>query len=498
MLLATRNDNCLTHLVHRQLCSRAISLDHVELLRRDGLEELANVCVRASTDASWQALKTPHALGPIDQTNSPLIPVVTTVVWEASSRIGELLPFDRLETALGRLLDYYPHLTGRLTIDSDGRASIDRLGSGAELGQARASSRLSDCPGSGSGGRLVLPDLPQAGNFTLSPWKSTIEAVCQGPLVSFQHTRFACGSVGLGVRLLHIAADASTTYQILRDLVEILNALGDGRSALEVKLPDLQIESFMSELSKEDMSDHERRAALAQTPALFQHSPPPELVRPTASDEIPRPHIGRILLYTREELAMLKTLATPPDGSGWVSTFSALAAHLYQCIFRARVSLWAHEGRKGPPSSTLHVPVNVRSRLGLPERYAANAPLGTTLILPPEELHKAPLWKVASSVHGLSRQSAVSERNEIEAALRWAVAAGPAAAKMHFELGDGPLLVTAWQGFGAYPHLCLDGVRPSIVSQPLSPYLPDGIAFLGSTPQGETGFPLCRLERIAS
>lgn len=471
---------------YRQLCSRAISLDHEELLRRDELEELANLCVRASTDASWQALESPHELGPIDQTNSPLIPVVTTIVWKAAGR-GDpvLLPFSRLEIAIARLLDFYPHLTGRLAIDSIGRACINRLGSGAELLQARVHSRLDASSSSGFGGRLVLPDLPRAGNLTLSPWTSTIEGVCHGPLLSFQHTRFACGSVALGVRLLHVVADASTTYQILRDLVTILNALGDGRTAAEVMLPDLQIESFMSNLSRAGMSEEERQAALAQTPALFQHSPPPELVRPKAGEEIARPHIGRILLFDRQELTRLKTLATPSDGSNWVSSFSALAAHLFQSIYRARALLWAKEGRSGLPSSTLHVPVNVRGRLNLPERYAANAPLGTTLVLPSDELLEAPLWKVAKAVQELTRQKAVSDRAEIETALRWAVAAGPAAAKMHFELGDGPLLVTAWQGFGAYPHLCLGGVRPSIVSQPLSPYLPDGIAFLSATPQGE-------------
>lgn len=426
--------------------------------------------------------------------NLPIIPVTSVAVYEGSG--DEPIPLDRLRPALARLLDSYPVYTGRLAIASaDASLTVDRLGSGAVLLEARCSLRLDELPRTGPAGQLVMSDLPTAGNALLAPFEATNEGVCRGPLLSVQHTRFACGAVALGLRLLHVVADAEAFFQLQRDLAELYHSIGDGRAPADVKLADPpHIVSYRSELRRKDMAADELKAALASRPALFATDS--SRVRTGWEDEpqvVSPAHAvaGRVLRYSEAELAALKAAATAPDGSGvWVSTFDALAAHLYQSVYRARVALWAQDVRPGLPCGTLHVPVNVRRQLGLPARYAANAPLTTTLALAPDLLVEgAPLWKVARAVHDLTRQKDVVDPDEIERTLRWIVAQPHKdEVKLHFALGDGALLLTAWHRFDMHASLAYDGVRPTLVSTPFTPVsLLDGIGITVPTESHAAG-----------
>ncbi len=95
--------------------------------------------VRSANETSWTALQSPFRLGPLNALILPYVPIAVVLVYEQTADV-ELIPVERLECALTRLLDYYPHLTGRLQVNpSDGAAEIARLGTGAELFIARCS-----------------------------------------------------------------------------------------------------------------------------------------------------------------------------------------------------------------------------------------------------------------------------------------------------------------------------------------------------------------------
>jgi hypothetical protein len=78
-------------------------------------------------------------LGPLDQLVLPFVPIALVFVYKAPTKSsGELMPAERPQLAASLLLNYYPHLTGRLQMNStDGTPEIARLGTGAALLTAR-------------------------------------------------------------------------------------------------------------------------------------------------------------------------------------------------------------------------------------------------------------------------------------------------------------------------------------------------------------------------
>ncbi|ELR19753.1 uncharacterized protein ACA1_201100, partial [Acanthamoeba castellanii str. Neff] len=121
---------------------------------------------------------------------------------------------DSLHQALAHLLNYYPHLTGRIAFNPDAQdrsprhRSVPRRRCGPVRRRWRRRRRAAP--------RLVALTLPGAGgNALLAPFDPSMEGVCCDPILTVQHTRFACGGVALGVRLLHMVCDADGFFQFL-------------------------------------------------------------------------------------------------------------------------------------------------------------------------------------------------------------------------------------------------------------------------------------------
>jgi hypothetical protein len=142
--------------------------------------------VCCANKSSWTALDSPFCLGPLDQLAVTYVPIAVVFVYKQllSTPEVELISVERLQSALTLLLDHYPHLTGRLKINtSDGTREITRLGTGTELLVAQCSEQLDafSSPGSISLGRISMQDLPGAGNALLAPFDPPLRASAATP-----------------------------------------------------------------------------------------------------------------------------------------------------------------------------------------------------------------------------------------------------------------------------------------------------------------------------
>ncbi|KAK0485716.1 transferase [Armillaria novae-zelandiae] len=428
----------------------------------DSVSVISQHTVRCANEGSWTSLESPFRLGPLDQLVAPFVPIAVVFVYAPSPDI-ELIPVERLEHSLTLLLDYYPHLTGRLQINSsNGTPEISRLGTGAELFIARCSERLD---------RIELPNLPGAGNALLGPFDPSLEGVCRDPIFTVQHTRFACGGVALGVRLHHITGDADGFFQLVRDLAELYRT-----SSLAVPP---HIRSYLLELTPE-----ERAAALDFAPSSYyvEQSSPAFTAYPVAA-----PNTGRFLRFSSSELSALKARATDPSSDSWISTFDALCAHFYQRVYRARLKLRAKDPTLpdlSPPDFL--TPVNLRSRIGLPPRYFPNALHCQYTSLSHELLANGPLWQVAKALHDLTRTPSTTSKEEVDRTYRW-VAAQPDKRKIKqgFRYGSGGLMLSQWNKMDMYAGSVFD-VAPVLVAPPFTPIsLLDGLGYFISTREGE-------------
>jgi hypothetical protein len=93
------------------------------------------------------ALESPFKLGPMDHLVFLFVSIEAVFVYRRPSADfhDELIPLERLHQALSRLLDYYPHLSGRLQFHPvDRTPEITRMGTGAELLEAQCSIQLDE------------------------------------------------------------------------------------------------------------------------------------------------------------------------------------------------------------------------------------------------------------------------------------------------------------------------------------------------------------------
>jgi len=127
------------------------------------------------------------------------------------------------------------------------------------------------------------------------------------------------------------------------------------------------------------------------------NEPPPEMSPPASTIT------GRTLRFTSAELQAIKTEATSPSSQTWISTFEALAAHICQSIYRARVKHRISSGQlpSSIPSSDLLTPIDWRApnRLNFPARYFPNALICAVKRLSPEMLVDGTLADVARAIH---------------------------------------------------------------------------------------------------
>lgn len=98
---------------------------------------------------SLEHLPSPFRLGPLDYLAHTGVPIDLVYAYEKPDheKTEDFIPISRLREAISNLLNYYPHLTGRLAIDpSNGVRSITKLGTGASLFEASCDQPLSPSP----------------------------------------------------------------------------------------------------------------------------------------------------------------------------------------------------------------------------------------------------------------------------------------------------------------------------------------------------------------
>ncbi|EGZ12183.1 hypothetical protein PHYSODRAFT_303925 [Phytophthora sojae] len=464
------------------------------------VEKLTVYC---SDETSLQELESPVVLGPLDHITQSFTPITVVFVYRrGGDASAELVPFDRFRSALSRLLDYYPHLTGRLAMDPKDRTPrVEQLGKGVTLLAAECSEPLAafekmvedDQPP-----RLVVTNLPDGGNALLPPFDATAAGLTHESILAVQHTRFKCGSVSIGFCLRHVICDACGFFQLARDLAELYRGYGDvdyqhleRAHAVKLSTPP-HTRSYMAGLH--DVTAEEREEALKFKPIVFKELPTLEDVaadtdaskRPTPPPP-PPPIIGRVLPFSSSELAALKAEANQTNPGKPLSTFCVLAAHVWQTVYRARTSVYEAQGltsgeAAGRLSRQLLVPIDLRSRdqlAELPPRYFPNAVLSLVLSLPAAELLNAHLSKIAEAVRdGIQPQNPM----DVKKTLRWIVAQPDKSRVLPcFDYEQEGVLVTQWNKFDMYLGAALD-VAPALVAQPFTPLsLYSGLAYFMAT-----------------
>ncbi|KAJ3829992.1 transferase [Lentinula raphanica] len=419
--------------------------------------------------------------GPFDQLVAPFIPVAVVFIYDQPGSSEPIIPVQRLQHALELLLNHYPQLTGRLNILPDGSYEMTRIGTGAELVIAECIEHLDSF--ADDEGRISLMDLPGASNALFGPYDASPDGICRDPLFTIQHTRFACGSVALGIRVRHNNCDGNGFFQLVRDLAELYRGLKGNSIPALARPPHFQ--SYMSDLV---MTQEERQEALAFKPSLLVVDPLPEAV---AIPTKPPPVVGRILRFSGIALEELKVQATEPDSSNsWVSTFEAIAALLYQSVFRARLHYFANDPFSMSPPDYLS-PIDFRGKRfpELPTAYFPNALLCVYTSLSHDMLSNAPLWQIAKHLHDLMRNE-VPDADHVKNTLRWVVAQpDKTRIRSGFRPGNGSIMVSQWAKFDMYTGTEFDGEKPRLVSTPFTPIsLADGLAYtLPTEMQGKMG-----------
>ncbi|RAH46758.1 uncharacterized protein BO95DRAFT_462840 [Aspergillus brunneoviolaceus CBS 621.78] len=160
-------------------------------------------------------------------------PISLRSIYQSSPSVN-LLPVERLRKAISRLLDYYPHLTGRLRIDpATGVRSMTRLGTGIHLFEAHCDAPLRSFARSPSAPdtELSVFDFPNVENPLFAPWDLTLEGAQRDSVLTIQRTEFACSSVALGVRISHVLCGAGSFLGLYQDLAAIYRAMADPATA---------------------------------------------------------------------------------------------------------------------------------------------------------------------------------------------------------------------------------------------------------------------------
>lgn len=454
------------------------------------------ISLQCADKNSLQALKSPFPLGPLDLVALQYVPIAVVFVYRNDGDAPDgLIAVERLQRSLERLLDYYPHLTGRIVIDQDDQsARIEQLGTGAKLVTADCSDPLEaletttedDKPGSLP--RLIISNLPAGGNALLPPLDFTPGAISHNAILTVQHTRFACGSVAVGIRIPHIICDAEGFFQLTRDLTELYRGFRErdiGRSTVPVdlmKTPHIHPHSADLELSEE-----ERATALEFSPAFFELSPAAILGSSEAPTDLPAPPVtGRMMRFSAEEIAAIKAEANAGSKNRPVSTFDALAAHLYQSVFRARVKLLELQGKshdeameKSPRQFLTSANLRSRGQLDVPDHYFPNCVACPVFSLSANQLLTDALSNVAASVHDGIRPA---DPEEMKQTLRWIFAQPQKQRVQHrYRFADGGFMISQWSKFGMYRGNEFE-VAPTLVSSPFTPIsLVDGLAYLNAT-----------------
>lgn len=224
--------------------------------------------VRCSDPQNFKSLPSPFWLSPMEQLSHHSVAIDTAWIYESFPDLSKPVCISRLRAAFTRLLDYFPTLTGQLSVQPQkGSRSLDRFDTGINLLEATCIDPLAAFydPKEGS---LDIFNFPENGEALSGPWEGTAESAQRNPLPTVQHTRFVCGLIALGLRATHTVCDASGSLQLYQDLAKLYRAPKPGFD-IEVTLAQAPcIESYMLDKIG-SLSPEERAVALEYQPPRF-------------------------------------------------------------------------------------------------------------------------------------------------------------------------------------------------------------------------------------
>jgi hypothetical protein len=402
---------------------------------------------------------------------------------------GCYFPIERLKAAVSHVLDYYPHLTGRLQQNPVSQApEIGSLGTGAELWEAHCPRKLKNIALSALSARILAIKLPDDGNALLPIFHATVGAMAYNPIFAIQHTRFGCGGVALGIRIHHLVCDANGFMQLVRDLADIYKQLRDFAPPTLISPPEI-ISHFRG---TNNPSSNQKQSAIAFNPPNFyldtNTTDEPEFSAPST--------VGAgTLRFQGQDLILLKNAAWNPNAQRQTSftTFEVISAFLYQRIYQARMKLLRDKGLT-PDIDSLQalrhfwttMDMRDSTRLKLPARYFPNAVHCISTSTSHDLLENGALWQVAQVIHDAIHSV---DMDEVKQQFEW-VAAQPN--KSHVKsknvVPSGSFIVTQWSRGRTYIGVDFEvapngrRIAPDLVSPALTEsHRADGYAVILST-----------------
>ena len=383
------------------------------------------------------------------------------------------------------------------------RRSLHQFGSGVTVVEAEYHKTLASCSVPREGRpQLCLSELPGGGNDLLVPFDSSFQAVCEGPLLSIQHTRFACGSVALGFRILHAIADGAAFFRLCKQLGEVYQSLDNPSGSSETEQHACPTQPYLSGIDG-GMTRDKILAARSFVPDNF------DIARDQSKkDTVPKMDhdrplskvTGKYLYLTAETLRDIKLQAQDNHSPEmWITTFDALSAYIYQAVHRARLRLRVLDATM-PPISQLdfYTVIDLRSRLSphLDSDYPFNARLAVQSTCSPDLLEGGPEL-LAKKIHRATRASSLTDPDSLDKTLKWlAVQPNMANVSTGFVHGSGSLLVSQWNKFELYSTIF--ETAPVLASTPFTPStLLDGLVyFLPTKAEGDIQLCIALTEEI--
>ncbi|CAI7671346.1 unnamed protein product [Penicillium discolor] len=442
--------------------------------------------LNCANEATLAAVESPFSLGPMDHTVSSMLTIEAVLVYRKPKILPDdnFLLVERLKVAASHLLDYYPHLTGRLQQNPVTQApEIGSLGTGAELWEAQCTRKLTSIAISALSARILVFKLPDS-----------VGSISHNPIFAIQHTRFGCGGVALGIRVHHQVCDATGFMQLVRDLAEIYRQLRDSSPPTLVSPPEI----FSHFRGTQSPSASQKEKALEFDPPDFYLNETP-IVMPEVSE--PPSVYTCPLRFHGQDLISLKTAAIDPNGKEQTpfTRFELISAYLYQRIYQARIQVLRDKGLTPHPDALQSLrefgtTMDMRdsARLKLPARYFPNAVYCPSTSASHELLEKGALWQVAQVVHDAIHSV---DMDSVKQQFEW-IAAQPNKSHIRLKkmLPRGCLVATQWTRGKTYVGVDFDAtaegkrIPPSLVSPAFSEgYRVDGLAMILSTEEEVPG-----------
>ncbi|CAM0885123.1 unnamed protein product [Alopecurus aequalis] len=251
-----------------------------------------------------------------------------------SGGVDDFFDVARLKAAMAKaLVPFYP-LAGRLGMDADGHVEIDCAGQGVLFAVGYSDLTVDDLSNFGASPELTRLFVPRM--------EDSPSVMC-----AVQVTFLKCGGVTLGTALHHAAVDGFSAFHFFQTWSSFSR---DGNAAAL------------------DLPCHDRTLLRARSPP-FVHPDALTMFRPKLPpcELPPTVHVvNEIFSISKDQVAALKRACT--GGSGAVSTFCVVTAHVWRCLCTSR---------RLPPDTMTHLgfSANIRRSLRppLPDTYFGNA-----------------------------------------------------------------------------------------------------------------------------